>query len=64
MSNPYAVKSMDSLIYHANVCLEQAFVVADFIALHGGLTDSELETATELLLLEYSQRVDNILFHL
>lgn len=64
MSNPYAVKSMDSLIYHANVCLEQAFLVSAHVGLYGNLAATQLDEAAELLLLEYSQRVDNILFHL
>lgn len=64
MSNPYAVKSMDSLIHHANVCLEQAFLVSASVHLNGGAFATHLDEAAELLLLEYSQRVDNILFHL
>lgn len=55
---------MDSLIYHANVCLEQAFVVSASVHLHGGTFATQLDETAELLLLEYSQRVDNILFHL
>ena len=55
---------MNSRIHHANVCLEQAFLVSVRVGLYGNLATTQLDEAAELLLLEYSQRVDNILFHL
>lgn len=64
MSNPYAVKSMDSLIHHANVCLEQAFLISADFPHYAGVKAIINDECAELLLLEYSKRVDNILFHL